>query len=454
MRHTIVDLTRNVLVVMWLIPTAMAHGAGDEFEQAPIRYSSQSPSDPVARLMGRLASGEVRLQRDPAHGYLPSLLQALKISPASQVLVFSKTSLQIHRISPTNPRAIYFNDSVYVGFVPGSDTLELSANDPQLGAVFYTLDSQREDPAIESLDDTPEGASKLANESSDGLPRILRDRGQCLSCHATSRTEGVPGHLMRSIFPDRSGRARTGSATYSLDDRTPFSSRWGGWYVTGHHGAMRHMGNTFAVERNDPQAMDVETQANRLSLPSWVRPGLHLTPHSDLVALMILEHQVRVHNLITRANYETRQTIYLDEVMNKAIGRPPEYRSESTGRRIAAAGDALLQGLLMIDEFRLETPVSGTSTFADEFVAIGPTTNDGRSLRQLDLKHRLFQYPLSYLIYTPEFRDLPQPMMDYVRHKLTNILAGNEAISLDQISIDDRKSLLEILRETMPELLE
>lgn len=397
--------------------------AGDEFEQAPIEYSNRQSNDPVAVLARKMKTGEVVLSRDDQFGYLPSLLKALNVRPESQVLVFSKTSLQIHKISPTNPRAVYFNDSVYVGHVPGSDTLELSANDPQLGAVFYTFDTNRDDPALESVDTnsnsvsggTPSsGTTENASPKETG-PRILRDRGQCLSCHATSRTENVPGHLVRSIYPDRSGRARTGSTSYSVDDRTPFEQRWGGWYVTGSHGSMRHMGNIFAVDRNDPQLIDADEGANLKELPPRVRDNLHLTPHSDLVALMVLEHQARVHNLITRAGFETRQAIYLDEVMNKALDRPAEYRSESTIRRIESAGNALLASLFMIDEFRLQAPVSGTSRFAEVFSEGGPRTKDGRSLRDLDLGTRLFRYPLSYLVYSPEFQALPDPMMTFLK---------------------------------------
>lgn len=457
----------------WLVCLAVALGgsfcpwqaggpcfAGDEFEQPPIEYSNRESNDPVAVLQRKMKSGEVVLTMDDRFGYLPSLLQALNVRPESQVLVFSKTSLQIHKISPTNPRAVYFNDSVYVGHVPGSDTLELSANDPQLGAVFYTFDTNRDDPAIESADtytasvagssssNTPSTTSKEAG------PRILRDRGQCLSCHATSRTENVPGHLVRSIYPDRSGRARTGSTSYSIDDRTPFEHRWGGWYVTGSHGSMRHMGNIFAVDRDDPQLIDADQGANLQSLPSRVRSNIHLTPHSDLVALMVLEHQARVHNLITRAGFETRQATYLDEVMNKALDRPAEYRSESTIRRIESAGNALLASLFMIDEYRLTAPVAGTSRFAEVFAEQGPKTKDGRSLRDLDLHNRLFRYPMSYLVYTPEFRALPDPMMAYLKKRIAAVL-GNEHVGApyEQLSDEDRVSIRAILEETYPELV-
>lgn len=391
--------------------------AQDSFDLPPIRYSDRSSHDPVAVLERELASGQVVLDYDETFGVLPSLLKQLKIPIESQVLVFSKTSLQIHKISPTNPRAIYFNDSVYVGYVPGSSILELAANYVELGAVFYTLE----------FDTKPRNVA------------LVRDRGQCLSCHATTRTENVPGYLVRSIFPDSSGRPRTGSSSYTTDYRSLFETRWGGWYVTGTHGQMRHLGNLFALDRNDPQKVDVESGANLLQLPARIRPNLHLSAHSDLVALMVLEHQIRVHNLITKASYETRQSIAMDESMNKALDRPKEHRTESTQRRIDTAARALADALLMQGEPPLKDQVHGTSGFEKTFPLAGPFDLQHRSLRDLDLQSRLFRYRLSYLIYTPEFQGLPKEVMQPVQARLRETLATPEY-----------KDELEILQATLP----
>ena len=399
------------------LPSSLPLLAQDSFDLPPIRYSDSKSNDPVALLSRKLASGEVVLDHDERFGVLPSLLKELKIPIESQVLVFSKTSLQIHKISPTNPRALYFNDSVYVGYVPGSSILELAANDVELGAVFYTLE----------IDTNPKNVA------------LVRDRGQCLSCHATTRTENVPGYLVRSIYPDSSGRPRTGSSSYTTDYRSLFETRWGGWYVTGTHGQMRHLGNVFALDRNDPQKVDVETGANLSQLPARVRPNLHLSAHSDLVALMVLEHQIRVHNLITKASYETRQSIAMDESMNKALDRPMDHRTESTQRRIDTAARALADALLMQGEPTLEDQVHGTSGFEKTFPLAGPFDLKNRSLRDLDLQSRLFRYRLSYLIYTPEFRGLPKEVMQPVQARLREALGAPEY-----------KDELEILQATLP----
>jgi len=387
--------------------TALDALGQDSFDLPPIRYSESLSKDPVALLERKIQRGELVLPQDPQFGVLPGLLKELNVPVESQVLVFSKTSLQIHKISPSNPRALYFNDSVYVGYVPGSSILELAANDPDLGAVFYTLDFAP------------------PKEASQGV-QLVRDRGQCLSCHATSRTENVPGYLVRSIYPDASGRPRTGTSSYTTDYRSLFQTRWGGWYVTGTHGQMRHLGNAFALDRSDPQKMDLEAGANRSELPSRVQPKLHLQPHSDLVALMVLEHQIRVHNLITKASYEARQAVAMDVSMNQALGRDSGYRSESTQRRIQSAASSLADAILMRNESPLEQVVQGTSTFAEVFASQGPLDSQNRSLRQFDLQTRLFRHRLSYLIYTPEFQALPKDILEPLREHLQETLRTDE----------------------------
>ena len=224
--------------------------AGDDFENPPVSYYDSPSRDRVAVLWQDIEAGKVVLIADAKGNYLPSLLELLEVPVSSQCLVFSKTSLQINYITPRKPRAIYFNDDCYVGTVQGSNIIELTAIDDSLGSVFYTLEL----PSLH-VDEAPE------------KPTIIRDRGQCLSCHATTRTERVPGVLVRSVYADKAGRPRSGSSSYVSDHRSPFLQRWGGWYVTGSHGAMRHMGNVCAVDREDPQGLDMDSGANLEQLP-------------------------------------------------------------------------------------------------------------------------------------------------------------------------------------------
>lgn len=401
-----------------------------EFEREPIHYGQVETHDRVARLQHAIERGDVALQYDDNHGYLKSLLLALDIPVQSQNLVFSKTSFQLRRISPARPRAVYANDDTYVGFVQGGDVLELASVDPDQGTMFYTLLQERAE-----------------------RPRFVADRGECLTCHATSRTQGVPGLLVRSVYSDRGGQPMIGSGTFSTDHRSPFSERWGGWYVTGTHGAMRHMGNVIARDRTRPEDLDREAGANVTDLSSRIDTSPYLAPTSDIVALMLLEHQVQMHNYFTLANFETRHALYYDQVMNQALDRPADYQSESTERRVAAAGDKLLKYLLFSEEFALAGPVAGDPEFQRAFEARGPRDSQGRSLRDLDLHTRLLKFPCSYLIYSESFDRLPPPVRAYVVERLRNVLTGaDDDPAFAHLSAEDRAAIFEILTQTKPDL--
>lgn len=402
-----------------------------DFEKPPINYGEAVTHDRVAALASAIEKGEVEFKYDASHGWLPDVLKHLQVSEESQVLVFSKTSLQLHKISPRTPRALYFNDDVYVGWCQQGDVVELAATDPELGAVFYTMDQEAGAP-----------------------PRIVRDRGQCLTCHATARTQGVPGYLIRSVYPDINGRPRTGSRTYVTDHSSPFEQRWGGWYVTGSHGNMRHLGNVRSNDRVDPELMDVDAGANQQTLDKLINTEPYLTQHSDLVALFVLEHQSQMHNLLARAGMEAKTAAYYDRGINEALGRPIDTVSESTTRRINSASEALVRYMLFADEVELTAPICGTSKFAEQFVASAKSDHQGRSLRDLDLNHWLLKYPCSYLIYSDAFDRLPQPVMDYVKRRVTEVLTSPTApAGYERLSDAQRSAIAEILRDTKPGFL-
>lgn len=411
-----------------------------DFERDPINYHEAESSDPVALLQQRIEAGDVTLDYDEEMGYLPTVLEHLGISPETQMLVFSKTSFQLRKINPRRPRAVYFNDESYVGWVQRGDVVEISTVDPQLGAVFYTL-SQEE----------------------SNSPKFIRDRGQCIACHASSRTQGVPGHLVRSVYPDRGGQPQFGSGTFTIDHRSPFEKRWGGWYVTGTHGEMRHMGNVVSLDRDRPQDLDRESGANVVELSELFPVTPYLRPTSDLVALMVMEHQTQMHNAITRANYEARIASHYDLAMNKALERPETYRSDSYHRRVASASENLIEHMLLVDEFQLESPITGVSEFSKQFDAEGPFDSQGRSLRHLDLETRLFKYPCSYLVYSDAFDALPKDVLNHVSRRLDEILKADpgdpkttsnplDVETFAHLDKDDRRAILEILQETKPEL--
>ncbi|MEK6235026.1 MAG: hypothetical protein N2C14_09955 [Planctomycetales bacterium] len=420
---------RLVMVGVLLVSTASAVVGQHVHDQSPIHYKQADPENCVTRLQSRIDSGEIALKHDDDFGYLPAVLDALRVPVSSQALVFSKTSLQVTKISPRGPRAIYFNDKVYVGWVQRSNLMELSAVDPKLGAVFYTLEH------------TP--AEK---------PRFSRNTGSCLACHATSHTEYVPGHVVFSVFSDSMGSPIAKAGFSSTDHSSPFRERWGGWYVTGKHGDQRHRGNTTMRLFDRADQFDVEKGANLTDLSSLFKVSRYLSKHSDLVALMVLEHQAMVHNRITAANYHGR--ILAEQTKHKGKkDKSDESLVAATRYRLQLAVDQLTDSLLLAREAELTSPISGTSNFAKEFSSQGPVDSQGRSLRQLDLQQRLFRHPCSYLIHGEAFDGMPAPTRQMVYKRLWEILSADEpSRRYRHLTKDRQQAIIEILRATKPEL--
>jgi hypothetical protein len=386
-------------------------------EDSAIAYSKTAATDPVAQLQKKIDAGEVTLAFDEQRGYLPSLLRALDIPVSSQGLVFSRTSLQVDRIAPWSPRAIYFNDDVYVGWVQGGPIMEIASVDPKLGAVFYTIDQEQHDK-----------------------PVIRREGRTCLQCHDSASTGGVPGFIMRSVVTDRYGYP-VAAGTSATTDQTRLEDRWGGWYVTGTMGNLRHKGNAM-VPLLAHEIGNVESYLSRnpvvaagdvTSLAGKFDPEPYLTPHSDAVALLILAHQSEVHNLITRAGYEAARALAVNDNMTA----------------VNAMSERLVRALLFVNAAPMTAPVEGTSSFAKEFAAAGPRDRRGRSLRELDLTTRLFRYPLSYLIYSEGFDALPPVVKGYVARRLRELAVGSETRpEFGHLSADDRQAIREILEDT------
>ena len=400
-----------------------------DFEREPINYSETEPTDRVFQLGQQLAQGEVTLAWDAEHGYLRSLLKQLDIPVSSQTLVFSKTSLQVGRISPKTPRAIYFNDDVYVGWVQHGDLIELSASDAHLGGTFYTLSQHRTD-----------------------VPAPKRETSRCLQCHGSTHTRRIPGHLVRSVYPASTGQPVFRLGTHLNDHTTPFHKRWGGWYVTGTHGEQRHMGNVVLDDPDESEDLDTEIGANIIDLSPLLDTTPYLSGHSDIVALMVLQHQVKMHNVLTAANHSGRLTARDAIVMNKALERPVGFMSDSTRRRYESAAEKVVKALLFCDEPLLTSAVVGTSGFTGDFQKRGPFDSQGRSLRQLGLKRRLFAWPCSFLIYSDSFRSLPKGVLNRVHQRLAEIFGGDDTSEdFQHLSASDRRVIHEILGETWPQ---
>jgi hypothetical protein len=276
-----------------------------------------------------------------------------------------------------------------------------------------------------------------------------------LQCHVSSKTRDVPGHLIRSVYPDRSGQPVYNAGTFTTGAESPISERWGGWYVTGTHGKQRHMGNVFVTDFDHPEQLNTDAGANLTELSALIKTDPYLVPDSDIVALMVLGQQSQMHNALTQAGFQARQALHYQAGLNKALGEPADYRSESTQRRLSNAAETLVRDLLFVGEAPLTDPIAGTSGFAEQFAARGPRDSKGRSLRDFDLKTRLFAYPCSYLIYSESFDALPKPVLDQVAQRLRTVLTADDpGPEFAHLSAADRKAIFEILRETKPGLLD
>ena len=375
-------------------------GAFDQSINHPaIKYLTADTDTVVDRLNQKLRDGSAKLVFDEKTGYLKSVLDLLQVPVESQVMVYTQTSLQAQHITMTNPRAIYFNDTVSVGYIRGAGLIEVVAQDPAMGSIFYVI---HQVPAAQAT--------------------FGRDQ-QCLRCHLSWDTLGVPGLSVLTTFPRKSEMEYANGGF--VDHYKPIEERWGGWYVTGKKVPARHMGNYPLIV---PKGITTPPPA-RVSLDGQFDLDGYLTPYSDIVALMVLEHQAHFSNLVTRATWETR------------LGEP---------LRIAEAADALADYMLFVDEARIASAIEGSSGFAGRFVADGAKDAKGRSLRELDLRTRLQKYPLSYMIYSPAFKALAAAPKNLVMEKINRVLSGEIAgEKYAHLTPQLRSEIREILQSTV-----
>jgi hypothetical protein len=401
------------------------------FSDAPINYRSEDLSDPVAKLQTQLNEGKTTLKYEPEHGYLNSVLKLLKVPVDSQTLVFSKTSFQYKKISPDHPRALYFNDDVYVGSVHEGKAIEIVSFDPMQGAIFYLLDENKVDK-----------------------PVFQRAELDCTQCHIAAGTRGVPGVLLRSVYSTDTGTQAPGSKSFITDQESPFKERWGGWYVTGKLSSLPNMGNAVVDEKSTASPSDGNAEIHLAGLNKDFDPSTYLIPDSDVVAHLVLAHQTQMHNLITLTNYKTRLALYAQAQQNKASGQTEDVVLTASARQqFERPAEQLLRYMLFANEAPLpgsgNERIVGSSTFAKEFTARGIRDSKGRSLRDFDLQTRTFRYPCSYLIYTEAFDAIPEPAKSYVYHRLLEVLSGkDQSPDFSRLTADERHSILEILLAT------
>lgn len=413
------QITRTSALLLSLMAFALPAQAQFRYdtEYPVIGYGKTPPTDAFTRTMEAIDPDT--LEHDTlGRGYLDAVLEALDIDPASQILVFSKTSLKQRFINAENPRSLFFNDEVYVGFVPGSSTLEIGAMDPLMGPVFFDFEQKPEKQ-----------------------PRIKQETGRCLRCHDSySMTGGgVPRFMLMSVYAGPDGNMVSHELSEITDTSTPFERRWGGLYVTGMHGAQKHLGNFVIRDVSVLREPGHAGVPNLMTLDSLANLDTYVRNTSDIVALLVLEHQVEVQNRITRLNYDSRMALdkgSLDAAMLDEMTQP------------------LLDSLFMAHEAPFAAPISGSTEYAENFARRGPADSKGRSLREFDLQTRTFRYPLSYLVYSDAIAALADPVRAHLFGRIKAVLENAAgAPEYPHLSADQRSAILGILQDTAPEIL-
>jgi hypothetical protein len=378
----------------------------------------------MSELLERVRKGEINLDENPGTPLVRRLLEELQISESSQILVFSRTSLQRGVVSPTNPRAIYFNDEVYLGWMPNG-RIEIASLDPEKGFIFFF---QRE----------------LSDRKA---PLFSRDK-VCIQCHAGSATNFLPGPLGRSVFPDSKGRSLKSVDTFELiGHEVPVHERWGGWYVTRAHQDLNHMGNAIAVKENGK--LKLQKKDSSKGLNEFFNTSNYPVSTSEIEALLVFDHQVRMQFVLIESAYKVRQAIFDSQKTSS------KKNSANMSALLKEVTETMVSELLFKEEFPLGGKIvdtSQTGKFVAEFKAKGKTDSRGRSLRDLDLQSRLFKYRCSYMIYSKSFRDFPKILKSSVLNRIKEIMTSESPqLGYEYLEAKEKKAIFDILSGTLAE---
>lgn len=400
---------------LFLLASRLA-GAADyrDFDQPPHDYWKRTPHDRFSRWMTNLNTGRIPLDYTSEKAFVASVLKSLDIPMSSQMLVFSTTSLQLSLISPRSPRAIYFNEDVYLGYVVGGK-IEVVSVDPDLGGVFYIFDIPR-----------------------NGYPPHPERATRCMNCHAREDTGYVPGPVIKSVVPGPRGGSLKAFRQEQSGHGIPLDQRFGGWYVTGLANFTNHWGNH--IGNSTPQGVQ------RVPIPPGTQFNYdrYLVPHSDVLPQLLHEHQVGFVNRAVEATYRTRT--HLAEGNGKLT---PAHATE-----LDQQARALTRYLLFADEVPLPAGgVAGDTEFKREFASVRRIGPGGASLKDFELRTRLFQHRCSYMIYSLAFQGLPPEMKQRVFTRLGQALdTAKPDKEYAYLPAAERQSIRGILKATLPEL--
>lgn len=410
----------ELLLMIIFYCSSVSADAEEFFELGPIHYSASEPKNNTSELAKKIYA--------PVNGvfsdldFLKAILEELDVPAESQVLVYSKTSAQKKRIFPRYPRAIYFSESTYVGYVPGG-AVEVITHDPRLGLVFYLIESKR---------------SKLEQENRNVGFKVIREKS-CLSCHVTSNTRDVPGLFLRSVMTDDHGEVDFKQESHIVDDETPLSKRWGGWYVTGNWSGVKHMGNDF---KGRSKLQKLENLIGKIQVNRYIKST------SDVAALMVLEHQCKIHTILVEAKLLYERAVHLENAL-KLTGA---FNGENSAAMRTARNSAeeIVSALLFCNEADIAGDgIQGGREFEEAFTAMARSAKSGKHLRKFRLYGRLFKYRCSYMIHSEAFDALPDMLKKLTFKRLHEVLtAETPPEKYQHLKRREKKIILEILQET------
>lgn len=384
-----------------------------DIDGPPHHYRTRTPQDRFTQAMQSLEK-DPRLDRSGETAFLVSFLKILGVPVSSQMLVFSTTSLQLRLISPANPRAIYFSDDIYVGYIPGG-RIEIVGLDPELGAVFYIFD-------------IPRDQSPIRYERSE----------RCMNCHVNEDTGNVPGLVIKSVVPGPGGGSLDSFRHLQSGHGIPFAERFGGWYVTGRHGITNHWGNVIGHYVNGEITREMNPPGVNFS---WAK---YPVATSDILPHLLHEHQAGFVNRAVEAGYRARTALFVSDGKLTA----------AQAAEMDAQARILTRYLLFADEVPLPTGgVEPDAAYRADFLSDRRVTKDDLSLKDLDLNTRLFKFRCSYMIYSTTFQGLPTELKTRVYQQLRKALASTSAnAEFSYLPVSERQAIRGILKATLPDL--